>query len=571
MRNVALVALSLLVGGGSWAEIVAVDSLEWMTVDAQAVIRAKVTGHRDTKGPDGAGCREITLRVEDAIKGDVTGRTLTVRRHGLGPNPGMVDHWQRTGHALLLFLRKGRAEDGKALAGQWVLRDPQRSIIDLDGPPLAYLADMTASRDADKIMEVVRHYAARSRPLLKAGAPNVFRPQAGYARLEIPPSAKIYGFVYSGSTCYIHVPIEPAHRELALARIRDGSPHVRASGADLLRNFPGPETVRILTDLLDDPVEAQSCRGPGELVLVTYPVRKAACDALRALGGKPEEPAFAREPTAAEVVAYRNAYWTDAAHRAIGDHGKRWKATVQDVAAPPLWTRLHGPDGLAIRCVRPAEAPGRPKSPGRVVVTLYAMPRDWSGRSSLDTGERLLDGKYTAAGAEEQAPQEAPPRYLGLTSGRHLFYAGTGVPRGWRLDMTVARYFHPAIANAYIESTGIREISESAPGYAHRTFSSNGWAHAGHRSGARDRPRIYQEEVLVPQPTLVAIWRAAAALDRKLLEAKHDPEGRHHLRLAVTFADDRRVVLGWHRGTTRRDPKVKKLLGLLSATGYGAW
>ena len=483
----------------------------------------------------------------------------------------MVDHWQRTGHAVLFFLRKGRAEDGKALAGRWVLRDPQRSIVDLDGPPLAYLADMTACRDPGKILEIVRRYATRDRPHLKAGAPNVFKPQAGYARLEIPLSAKIYGLVYGGSTCYIHVPIEPEHRELALARLREASPHARASGAGLLRNFPGPETVRILTRLLDDPAEAQSCRGPGELVLITYPVRKAACAALRALGEKPEAPAFAREPTAAEVEAYRNAYWTDAARRAIGDHKKTWEVTIQSVAAPPLWTRLRGPEGLTIRCVGSAEIPGRPKGPHRIAVTLYAMPRDWSGRTTLNAGEQLIDGKYTAPGTAGPAPQEAPPRYLGFASGRHLFYADAGMPRGWRFDEAAARYFHPAVANAYIESTGIREISESAPGYAHRSFSSNGWVHAGHRSGARDRPRIYQRELLVPQPTLVAIWRAAAALDRKLLEARHDPDGRHLLRLEIAYADGRRVVLGWPRGMPPRDPKVKKLLGLLSATGYGAW
>ena len=67
LRAVSFALLSLLVATGSRAEIVVVDSLEWMTVDAQAVVRAKVAGHRATKGPDGAACRDITLRVEDAI------------------------------------------------------------------------------------------------------------------------------------------------------------------------------------------------------------------------------------------------------------------------------------------------------------------------------------------------------------------------------------------------------------------------------------------------------------------------------------------------------------------------
>lgn len=74
-----------------------------------------------------------------------------------------------------------------------------------------------------------------------------------------------------------------------------------ADGANMLRNYPGPQAIRILTELLDDPGEREWSNGGGALVRIDYPVRKAAYDSLLALGEKPEKPLLQRLPTAEEV------------------------------------------------------------------------------------------------------------------------------------------------------------------------------------------------------------------------------------------------------------------------------
>ena len=572
MRTATVLALACLLGAAaSHAEINIVDSLEWMAVDAALVVKAKVVGYEETKGPGAVVYRDISLRVEEALKGELKGERLAVRRRDLGPDTSTLDQWKDTGRSLLFFLRPGRASDDKRLAGRWVLRESRQSLIDLRRPARVYKADGTFARDAAEILRIVRRYATRKKPDLAAGAPNVFRPQAGYVRMEIEPSAPIFRSVYAGSACYINVPVEPEHRALALAKARDQNPHVRAAGADLLRNFPGPQTLRILAELLADPGEAKWSRGAGELVRIAYPARRAAYDALRALGATPAGPPFERQPTPAEVKAFRDAYWANAVRQAIRDHKKTWHVSVEGAVAPPLWTRTHGGEGLAVRCVAPRDVPDLPRDAPRPAVTLYLMPRDWSGENELGNGEKLLDGKYTVPDRPGRKAEAAAARYLGSTARRHHFLVQAHVPKGWAFDRYIQAHFHLTIANAYIQSTGIRKISEHASSYAHRNFSSDGWVHASHMSGDPRRPRVYQDELLVPQPRLVAIWRAAAALDRKLLDEKHDPKSRHHHHLEIAYASGRRIVVGWPRGAGPKDAGLKRLLALLRETGYGAW
>src|SRR5262249_10570214 len=96
--------------------------------------------------------------------------------------------------------------------------------------------------------------------------------------------------------CYLIVPVEEKYRPMAERLARSKSVHDRAQGADMLRNFPGPGTTRLLTKLLADPGEGRWTDARGGVVSIEYPVRRAAYDALVALGEKPKRPVVERKP-----------------------------------------------------------------------------------------------------------------------------------------------------------------------------------------------------------------------------------------------------------------------------------
>jgi hypothetical protein len=301
MRKALLAVAALVLGpAGARAEINLADSVEWMTVDARLVVRGKVVGCKDSKGPGDVVLRDVTVRVEEALKGKPAGKTVTVRLWLRGGGRAGKD-WEVSGRSYLFFLRQGQADDGKELEGKVVLREPNQSVIDLKEPGKVYTADMKRAADGNAVMALVRKYAAKPALPREVGAPNVFKPQQGYLRLEVPFDAPIHRDLWAGSVCYLNVPVEPKHLPLVLAKARSQHSWDRRVGAEMLRNFPGPASVKALTALLTDTAEAHVFGGKGELVRVEYPVRASAYAALLALGEKPPRPVLQRKPTAEEV------------------------------------------------------------------------------------------------------------------------------------------------------------------------------------------------------------------------------------------------------------------------------
>jgi len=285
---------------GAQAEINIVDSLEWMAMDAPLIVRGRVTEVKDTKGPGDATYRDVTIAVDEVIKGKLGEKAVVVRlRLFTEDKAGLA--WKESGHSYLFFLRKGRAADDEALADRWVLRDARQSAVDLDKPEKTYFADMTKAGKADDILKAVREYAKKESKFPEVDEPNYFKPQAGYLRLEVPFASEIHGELYGGSACYLNVPADEKYRPLAMKKAQSEHAWERAKGADMLRNYPGKETVELLTKLLQDPGEAKWGSDNSGLVRVSYPARAAAYDALRALGEKPEKPVLERKPTDEEI------------------------------------------------------------------------------------------------------------------------------------------------------------------------------------------------------------------------------------------------------------------------------
>jgi hypothetical protein len=295
-RRLAVVAV-LLSASISRAETNIVDSLEWMAVDARLIVTGKVVGTEDTKGPGDVVYRDVTVEIADVVKGKLDAKKLTIRVRLLG-NDRMGLDWKEAGRPHLFMLAQGNPDDDKNLRGHWVPWS-YYSVIDLERPHKVYTSEMKRGHDGKAIVALVKKSAAMKLPR-EIGAANVFKPQRGFLRLDVPVDSPIYNELWGGSAVYINVPAEEKYRPMAVTLARSKNPNERALGADMLRNYPGKETVKILNELLNDPAETRWF-GPGnKLVKITYDVRRAAYDALIDLGEKPARPPFERDPAAGD-------------------------------------------------------------------------------------------------------------------------------------------------------------------------------------------------------------------------------------------------------------------------------
>jgi len=98
------------------AEIRVVSSVEWKAVISPLIVRAKVAAMKDATGLHaGISLRDVTLEVEEVLKGAIEGKALACRVPGQGAaaaDPWVA--WKTSGHPVLLFLR--RVQDGEGLA-----------------------------------------------------------------------------------------------------------------------------------------------------------------------------------------------------------------------------------------------------------------------------------------------------------------------------------------------------------------------------------------------------------------------------------------------------------------------
>jgi hypothetical protein len=438
MKNWSAVLLCLLVVCGPcrtvFAEINIVDSLEWMAIDAPFVVRGKVTGLKDTKGPGSVVYRDVTIAVEETVKGQRQDETINIRLRLLGVDKAGIE-WQHSGHSYLFFLCRGRARDDQALTGWWVLRESRQSVIDLNQPQRVYTADLKWAKDGAAILGAVREQAAHHGLPGYVGAPNIFKAQIGYLRLEIPLDTEFFNEVYARSSCYINVPADEKYRPLALSKARSEKYYERAEGAAMLRNFPRPETSKLLRAMLVDPGEAQWMSGSDQLVNVSYPVRLAAYEALVALGEYPETlPLFERKPTTAEIQKVRETYWKHSMREVVP---KDWiVASIQSAKEPAGWTRSSGGEGIAVECRSSGITIQDPRSrPYQPFLTLYVMPIDWEGTSGKETGEKLRGGKYIPPDPDLLDRQIDTAQYLGhqdpRTHGARRFFSSTVGHAGW--------------------------------------------------------------------------------------------------------------------------------------------
>jgi hypothetical protein len=199
MRRLLLAAAVLLTtGGAARAEIIVADSLEWMTVDAALIVKGRVSGWKDTKGPGDVVYRDVTVKVEETLKGKKGARALTVRLRLFKGDEAGTD-WQRTGRPYLFFLRQGTKDEGEGLTGKWLPRGTASAprAIDLREPEGAYGADLKLLTDAKVILARVKQFAKHTPDTM------------GRQRREVDYDSPVHAKIFAGSSCFLNVPGQP--------------------------------------------------------------------------------------------------------------------------------------------------------------------------------------------------------------------------------------------------------------------------------------------------------------------------------------------------------------------------
>src|SRR5262245_28641578 len=214
-------ALLLLGGGRAGAEIMVADSLEWMTLDARLVVRGKVLAHKDTKGPGDVVYRDLTIRVDETLKGKVgpdewvkvgpkfRGRYLGVRlRLFKGDQTGK--DWQKSGHSYLFFLRRAKAGEEEGLVGKVVPRAQTPLAIDLEAPKRVYTAGLKIATDPKTILAQVKKYAGRNSRKELGRVASMFKSELdyGFRRVEVPFRSEVFSELWGGSSVYLNVPAD---------------------------------------------------------------------------------------------------------------------------------------------------------------------------------------------------------------------------------------------------------------------------------------------------------------------------------------------------------------------------
>ena len=272
---ITLAAALALHAGIARAEIMVVDSLEWLAADAPLIVQAKVADFAESRGLQQVVYRDLTLANVKILKGDVKPENIALRLRVLGDDP-LGQSWKTSGDTFIFFLEPGKNDLDSDMGGHSVLRG---SALDLDHPARVFTAAMKEATDRDEILKIIAAYKDTKKDAPPVGTPNIFKPQRGYVRMEIPFDAPIHRQVFAGSACYINVPADETAHATAIKLSRSEQVMDRIHAAEMLLNFPGPETAKILTALLDDPNTGRKFEN-NTLTAITYPVRQSAYNTL---------------------------------------------------------------------------------------------------------------------------------------------------------------------------------------------------------------------------------------------------------------------------------------------------
>lgn len=315
LRATSAVLIALACSSSAFAEIMVLDSVEWLVCSSAVAVVGRVEGIETVKGPHDVVYEDCTVSVKRSLKGPVEeGRfAFTLRRVGASPS---ARPFLESKHDVLFLLEKSENHGPeKRLDGRWVpTKLHPLSLIDLSKIGKVYSRETKPVTDRNALLTIVEEWA--DSPI----AHSLYR--------DVPFESEAFADNWAGSSVMILVPAEERYRAEFLKLARSENPAERARGAAQLGKYPGEETVKVLRGLLDDTSESRSSYCADQIARVDLHVRKVAVRSLRELGEEVPDLVLEREPTANEQRELRETYWTGAFREALGEG---WTIEVQDV------------------------------------------------------------------------------------------------------------------------------------------------------------------------------------------------------------------------------------------------
>ena len=260
------VFLALLLATPAAAEINMADSIEWQTIDSDAVVRGFVSAMSKTM-IDKDDWYDVTVTISETIRGGVK-QSL----HFGTRDQARAEKWRKDKTDLLLFLDNGKelvADDKNFAKFPFGLRRQNGSTnnpIEL-GKSEAYTAAFgVLTKDTDVL--AAARTAARSTATKSH-------------RVDVPWDTPAMKSLYGGSVVWMELPVDAALEKLAIGWITDKSLTTREEGARALAEFRSPENIARMKKLLADKdfAEVTSSNAPK---MKRYLVRIAAHEALDA-------------------------------------------------------------------------------------------------------------------------------------------------------------------------------------------------------------------------------------------------------------------------------------------------
>ncbi|MBL8624750.1 MAG: hypothetical protein JNK64_25810 [Myxococcales bacterium] len=220
------------------AEINMADSVEWMTADADLVVRGQVAAVASRPGQ--AGWYDVTVQVAEALKGAPAAQVIVAIPQGA------VDPlaWQTRHAELLLFLVEGKrrvADDAAYGQAALALRRGERAAVVLDGASVGPLFDrrFAVLDQRGSVLAAVR--AAATSRATRAH------------QIDLPYDAPAFQALYGGSAVWFYLPVDAQLEKLARTWIASTDVLRREEGVAALAYFPTAANRRLLARLLADP------------------------------------------------------------------------------------------------------------------------------------------------------------------------------------------------------------------------------------------------------------------------------------------------------------------------------
>lgn len=210
-QRVALTLIAMGLAGSARAEIMVGESLDWLTIARPHIAIVEVTAtDPENKTEAKYTALAIKTRLKKVLKGQPPQSAEFVRVWQMSARPGEQDSARpENGTEYLVFFD----EQGKVTNAMNLVSPSRNRSTGADPRDVALSTRFGILETREAILQTVerrldqlKRYPPRAAPVQNAA--NVFTPEHGFKRAEVPANTPAWKVLCGGSRCYLVIPIE---------------------------------------------------------------------------------------------------------------------------------------------------------------------------------------------------------------------------------------------------------------------------------------------------------------------------------------------------------------------------